>query len=237
MIQWPFAETLKQLAGLTFDANIAAKALTDKIVAVLDKHAPVRTIQVRKNFAPWMNKDLKNKMIERDTAREIAEISGDQDDWRSFRNTRNTVNNLMKLVKNEWNKKKLDSIAQTSSNVWKNLKRLAGFKQSGGPPTQLHYMGRMVTSPVELSSVMNSFFVTKIKDLLKRLPPQKEDPLENLRRMMKNRQCTFSIKAVQPDEVLKIVKSLRNSMKRKTVHRITSSNRKAWLGYGIIMKF
>ena len=76
------------------------------------------------------------------------------------------------------------------------------------PPTQLYHLGRFISSPVELASVMNSFFVTKIKNLQQKLPTQKGDPLETLRKMMKNRKAKLTLKPVHPDEVLKIVTGL-----------------------------
>ena len=58
---------------------------------------------------------------------------------------------------------------------------------------------------------MNSFFIKKVRDLQKRLPPSKGDPLENLRQAMSSRTCTFKLEPVHPDEVLDIVKELKNS--------------------------
>ena len=85
-----------------------------------------------------------------------------------------------------------------------------GWKNSG-PPTQLFYECKVISSPYGLASTMNSFFIKKVKDLQKRLPPSKGDPLEKLRQAMSTRTCTFKLEPVHPDEVLDIVNELKNS--------------------------
>ena len=76
------------------DPNKAVQLLTEKISEVLDKFAPVRTIQVRSRYAPWISEEVKAKMIERDRAQQAAAATQAQEDWRLFRNLRNTVTNF-----------------------------------------------------------------------------------------------------------------------------------------------
>ena len=69
---------------------------------------------------------------------------------------------------------------------WKNVKGWLGWS-SGGPPNRLFSDGKEYTKPSDLTSVMNNFFVNKVKDLRKNLPIDPGDPLENVRRIMRNR--------------------------------------------------
>ena len=68
------------------DPDKAASMLTTKIPSVLDTHAPVKTFQVRKNFAPWLSKETKKIMDERNSAKNIAAHSNNQDDHRLYKN-------------------------------------------------------------------------------------------------------------------------------------------------------
>ena len=43
------------------------------------------------------------------------------------------------------------------------------------------------------------------------MPRQKNDPLETVKRIMANKDVSFSISAVSPDEVDKIIRDLKNS--------------------------
>ena len=80
-----------------------------------------------------------------------------------------------------------------------------------GPPTQLFYKGKLVTSPYELASSMNSFFIQKVKHLQKRIPLPNGNPLEHLQRAMSTRSCSLKFEQVHPEQILKIVQNLKNS--------------------------
>ena len=45
----------------TTDVNVAAELLLTKLTDVLDKMAPVRTIQTRTRYAPWVGKSTKDR--------------------------------------------------------------------------------------------------------------------------------------------------------------------------------
>ena len=77
----------------------AVTLLTDKITSVLDKFAPIRTIQVRSKYAPWLTQEVKSVMAERDRAQKAAAMSRDQEKWRLYRNLRNFVTSCMKKAK------------------------------------------------------------------------------------------------------------------------------------------
>ena len=110
------------------------------------------------------------------------------------------------MKKSSWEKSQLDHL---KNDPWRNVKSWLGWKNSG-PPTQL-FVEKMITKPQEIASTINSFFVSKVKNLQQKLPPIKNDPTRHLRKAMKNRKCVFKFKPVSPDEVHKIVKNLKNS--------------------------
>ena len=116
----------------------------------------------------------------------------------------------MRQERKAWEKSKLDSTVNDPSSLWKNVKTWLNWSNSG-PPTRLFHIGRMVSSPAGIAGTMNSFFLGKVAGLRENIPEAATDPLSKLRESMSNRQCTFSLGAVDPSEVLKIIKSLKNS--------------------------
>ena len=58
---------------------------------------------------------------------------------------------------------------------------------------------------------MNTFFIDKVKNLRNDIPTSDTDPLQVLRATFQNRQCSFKFRAVNPSEVFKIVKGIKNS--------------------------
>ena len=58
---------------------------------------------------------------------------------------------------------------------------------------------------------MNNYFVTKVLKIQENLPIQTNDPLETLKKVMKNKNTVFSFEAVSPDTVREIISGLKNS--------------------------
>ena len=44
---------------LSNDPDEATEIFTEKLTKVLDKHAPMKTFQIRKNYAPWLSEESK----------------------------------------------------------------------------------------------------------------------------------------------------------------------------------
>ena len=209
-----FKQEVKQLKWFdvysTTDVNEAVQLMTAKLTSVLDRYAPVQTIQVRTKYAPWISLEVKAKMAERDRAQQVAAATQNQDDWRRYKNLRNNVTSLVKGAKKAWETQQLDSLSNNATDLWRNVKGWMGWKKTG-PPTQLFSGGKVVNSPIELATEMNNFFTSKVKKLIQKLPAPTADPTENLARIMESRSCNFSFQPVHPDEVLNIVKKLKNS--------------------------
>ena len=195
---------------LCTDANQAAELLTGKLNTILDKMAPIRTIQTHSRYAPWLGEETKKLKEERDRAQERASQSDSPDDWRFFRSLRNQVTARSRTDKKEWEKQKLDHTKNSPSDMWKRVKGWLGWG-GGGPPTQLFSDGYVVTSPACLGTAMNKFFVDKIKRLRASIPRVFSDPLARMKEAMLNRECSFKISPVNEEDVLKMIKNLKNS--------------------------
>ena len=194
----------------TTDVNTATELLVNKLTEVLDKMAPVRTIQTRTRYAAWIGDATKQLQKNRDKAHEKAVQSDCPEDWRHFRSLRNQATASSRSDKKEWERKNLDNQANTSTDIWKCVKGWLGWS-AGGPPTQLFSGGRIVTSPVGIATAMNGFFIDKIRRLRGGIPTTFSDPLYKLREAMKNRECKFEIQEVESNAVLKLINGLKNS--------------------------
>ena len=95
--------------------------------------APVRTVQCRSHYAPWLTTGTKELMKERDSAQKIAASSGNSDDWREYKNKRNTVTARLRQEKKSWERKRLSHTENSPSTLWKNMKGWLNWKTSGPP--------------------------------------------------------------------------------------------------------
>ena len=190
--------------------NQAAQLLTEKLTTILDTMAPVKTIQVHTKYAPWLTAATKEVLKDRNNAQALASQTKEMDDWRLYKSLRNTATARMRQEKKAWEQKKLDSTKHSPSSLWKNVKTWLNWNNSG-PPSQLFHNGRLINSPSGLAGAMNSFFIEKVSRLRQNIPASNADPLSKLRESMKDRQCSFSFRSVHPDEVQKVISSLKNS--------------------------
>ena len=209
-----FCSAVKQISWWDLyacdDASQAACILTSKLTNILDTMAPVRRIQIRTKYAPWLSAESKSWIKERDAAQSKSALSGDIDDWRKYKNIRNTTTARLRAEKSSWEKLKLDNTKHDCSSLWNNVKNWLNWSNSG-PPSQLFHDGMLINSPARLAGTMNMFFLDKVRELQERIPNVDYDPLAKLRQTMASRQCTLSLKAVSPDDVLKIIMKLKNS--------------------------
>ena len=67
------------------DVETATEIFTNKITRILDVMAPIRTFQVRKNYAPWLSPNLKAEMEMRDQAQSFAQETKSKEDWGKFK--------------------------------------------------------------------------------------------------------------------------------------------------------
>ena len=141
--------------------------------------APVRKIQVRTRFAPWLSNETKKLMKERDYAQLRASESKENDDISDYKNLRNRVNNRLKKEKKNWKKEKLNECGKDSGKIWKNILGWLNWKSSGAP-TQIFYNGSLENKPARIAACINEFFVTKVHTIIQNLPQAQTDPLKSL---------------------------------------------------------
>ena len=177
---------------------------------MFNKHAPIVTVKVRKNYAPWLSDKRKDLIKKRDDTQKRVQLTKLVDDGRHFKNLHNEAIKSNREDKKEWEERKLNNIKGNPASVLANVRTWFQWHNSG-PPTKLQENGEFVDSPSELENKINSYFVDKVRDLKKTIPGAKSYPASKLRETMKERNCNFAIKSVTPDKVEKIVKSLKNS--------------------------
>ena len=209
-----FCEKVRNLSWFELytceDVNQAVEILTSKLTRILDTMAPLRTVQCRRHYAPWLTTDTKQLIKERDSAQKIAASTDKVEDWRNYKNIRNTVTARLRQDKRQWESERLSNTENDPKNLWKNMKGWLNWKSSG-PPSQLFFNGEMVNSPAGLANTMNTFFINKVKGLRENIPTNWTDPLKVLKETMKARTCTFTPRPVKPEQVLYFIKALRNS--------------------------
>ena len=109
-----------------------------------------------------------------------------------------------------WEQEKLCGEGRSPAEVWKGVKGVLGWGDSG-PPTRLYHEGKYINSPKSLSTTMNQYFWAKVDKLRKGIPASNIDPLIRVRESMKEKNCKFKFRVVTEEEIRKAIKGLKSS--------------------------
>ena len=103
-----FVAAIQQVSWLDIylsdDVNTAVELLSSKIIFILDTMAPMKTIQIRTKYAPWLSKQTMELMKQRNEQQKKASETNDKDDWVRFKSLRNQINNRLKYEERSWEK-------------------------------------------------------------------------------------------------------------------------------------
>ena len=170
--------------------NTAVGLLSSKLTSILDRLAPVKKIQIRSQYVPWLT--YEKLMQDRDDAQKHASNTQSGENWQAYKHLRNTVNNRLKSEKRNCLTQQFNEKSNDSSKLWRSIKSWLQWKTTG-PPTQLFHNGQLINSPSGLSQTMNNFFVGKTTTIRNNLPPPTGDPHKTLRSMMVDKSCSFQL--------------------------------------------
>ena len=163
----------------TLDVDEAAQLLTNKIVEVLNVHAPWIVFQQRTKYVPWVTDETKQLMKERDGYKEHAKSlarldqndasSAQTDMWLKYKKVRNRVNNLLKQEEIRFKKQKFKECHGSSDQVWALAKKYMDWT-SNGPPTRLESEKdggmTLISKAADIAKLMNEFFIQKVDSIV-----------------------------------------------------------------------
>ena len=186
------ADFLEQLSSVNWsdvtnctNLDVAVYEFNATIRKILDVMAPIRTIQHRKHYAAWLEKDTLTEMDKRDTAQKRASESGSREDWELYKSLRNKCVKLQKLDRRNFDQKRFSQCEEegNSASLWKLVKRKLNMSTEG-PPTSLIVDGHLINSPIKIAEEQNKFYIGKVRKIRSSLPPQQNNPISLLKRCM-----------------------------------------------------
>ena len=145
--------------------------------------APIKSFQVRTNYAPWLSQATKDLMSERDRLQQRAAQSGCSEDWKLYKTLRNKITSRLVAEERNWQRSRISECGKNPSKVWKNVKDIINWKTSGAP-NQLFHNGTLHTKPAEVAECQNQFFLNKVQLIRDAMPDPISDPLSKLNQLM-----------------------------------------------------
>ena len=157
------------------DPNLVSEILLNELHIIINAIAPKKRIQVKNDYCPFLTKDLKTAIKERDNLLLIAKTSRNITDYINFKNKRNAVDKEFKQKKHKYynnilgknNNNDYDSILnidtpiEASRKLWKTVKEYTKTNKHSTPNTII-YNTKTINKPKELAQLSCKFFIDKI---------------------------------------------------------------------------
>lgn len=183
------------------DPERAFQAFSGILTTIADHHAPLKKFTVRSVNTSWLDKELKEHMMERDQAKSTALLSSLKSDWQIYRKLRNFVTKLNKKKKKLYYENRINEIKHDSKQFWNTLNRLLkGNTKSTS--SYLETRGQFLTKPKDIANHLNSYFITKIDKLKNTVQSNNTDVSYTLiDHFMEGKNCSFNLKKVSVSKV------------------------------------
>lgn len=192
------------------DPSRALKVFNDLLLSVIDRHAPIRKLTVRNVNAPWLDKELRDNMTERNRAKTEAIRSGGAQQWAIYRRLRNHVTKLNKIKKRKYYQNKIVCAKLDSRKIWNTLNEVMGRKGRSTP----HFLegdGQFFTKPCDIANYLSSYFSNKILNMRKDLQSIDEDDGFSSKlirdKIMYNKLCKFTFERIQSETILTLLQA------------------------------
>ncbi|XP_045166980.2 uncharacterized protein LOC123530274 [Mercenaria mercenaria] len=136
-----------------------ADKIADAVLSAAADSIPNKSITVRPDDVPWINKGIRMMIRKRNRAHQQAKTSNNERAWANFRKIRNDTTNLIRKTKKEYTEKLIEEINSENTNVkkWYKLAKKFSIKKSPPIPTLIDN-GSEVSLDKDKAELLNTFF-------------------------------------------------------------------------------
>ena len=184
---------------------------------ILDDHAPVKIIQVRKNYLPYLSDNTKAIISNRKAIQEEAVKTGCKILKSEFNRLSKDVKKCIAADKRAYYEEKFRRF-ETSSSVWQASRDIIGVSKNLSPTAILHQNSdnshpSMVSKPEQLANIFNKYFINKVSKLRNssRVVPN-INPVSRLRSWLATREDIlpdFSLRKIDKKGLRRAIKKLK----------------------------
>ena len=185
--------------------------------SILNRHAPLKTYQVRNNYVPWLKEETVTQIKNRNTTKEEAIKNNDSKKLKKYKKLRNEIKKKLLLDKRDYYKNKLHSRDESVGSVWNYVNDYlnSSKKSFSNNPAFLTLNNKTYSTPRDIANVFNEIFINKVKKLTKKTSQTpKLNPklrLQNWLRLRVNNIEEFKLKPINILKLREIMKKLKGN--------------------------
>ena len=113
----------------TTDVNAQLNIFNDVLQSTLDSHAPVKTIRVRSRPCPFVTRDIKQLMDNRNSLHRRFLQTRDASDWEKYKVSRNTVKRVLTEAERSYTFQEVQENKNDPRSLWKIINRIIPSKE------------------------------------------------------------------------------------------------------------
>lgn len=193
------------------DVNLLYNNLESNCEHVVNKIAPISTVNCRTNDLPWYDNEIRNKTKERNRAYKIFKINSSQDKWQNYKKLRNEVVNMIKEKEQQFYHNEIDRHKNNPHLMWKTLKKLINPKNFNidfnmGIQFEVNDQITLVRNQLDIAEYFNKYFINSITEIVDSIDSHEYEHSNN--NYTDSHFATF--KLINLQELAKKVKELDN---------------------------
>ena len=162
------------------DTELVATVIIGHISEAINKIAPMKRVQPRANYAPYLSRETKEKMSRRDELRWVAKASGKDEDYEIFKKEKNATLKQQRKEKVQWAQGLIGEDMEDSKRVWNVVESICKYKKNN-TIGKLVVNGIVTTKKNEIAKGLNEYFVQKVSSLLDKMPIPASELLDELK--------------------------------------------------------
>ena len=188
------------------DLNDCTREFENRLLKILNKHCPLKKIQVKKNYTPWLNEEIKSKQIQLENAKLKATRSETKENKRNVHKLSAELKQIYNNAEDSWKQNQAAKHENDPSMSWKQVNDWLHTKTDGAPKQLKDEDGTISNSPKKNAEIMNNFFMHKVKTIQEGI-----NDVNQPRTKEKVTDCEFNLKEVSLETVLKAAAKMKNS--------------------------
>ena len=194
------------------DVNEAMCIFNNKLLAVLDKVAPIKQVRIKQNSEPWVTSQILDAINHRDSLYYKFRKHKSSDLYSDYCQARNKVQKLVKSAKTNYINNQIDLNKNKSKQLWNTLKQLGySDKKKQASAISLCVDNTNIFDSEMVASEFNKFYTSVADELVRTLPGCDDSNITSPTAFYQNKGITpnaFALHTVSEQEVLDFLSDL-----------------------------
>ena len=192
------------------DINMLVDNWSNLFSMTIDKHAPITSMLVSEKYCPWINKDFRGLIRERDKLKKEAFKHNSPPLTESYRKIRNKVNRMSIHRKRQYFSEKIIQTDGNMEEAWRTIKKLLNKRSKSSNIDLITDKGTEIANKQGISSVMNKYFCSVGRDLAGKID-KCPNPLLSAEYDINPLKCAFVFSSIQAQNVSEAIGKLKLS--------------------------